>query len=66
MQEEYGRSGALTGLSRLQFDQVVWFVAIAVVLPHQLVELFQVNCVLLGVEEGTADSMLPHTCSDHL
>lgn len=59
-------SGILTGLDCLEFDQVFWLVAIAMVLPHLQVEPLQVHCVLLGVEQRAADSLLPHTCSDHL
>lgn len=57
-------SGILTGLYYL--DQVFWFVAFAMVLPHLQVQPLQVHCVLLGVEKRAADSLLPHTCSDHL
>lgn len=58
-------SGVLTGLDCLEFDHVLWLVAVAVVLPHLQIELLQVHCVLLGVEQGTADSLFPNTCSDH-
>ena len=57
-------SGILTGLHCL--DQMFWFVAIAVVLPHSQVEFLQVHCVLLGVEERATDSLSPNTRSDHL
>lgn len=57
-------SGILTGLHYL--DHVLWFVAVAMVLPHPQVEFFQVHCVLLGVEERAANSLSPNTCSDHL
>jgi len=59
-------SGVLTGLYCLEFDQVFWLVAIAVVLPHLEVEPFQVRCILFSVEKGAADSLFPNTCSDHL
>lgn len=57
-------SGILTGFHYL--DQVLWFVADAMVLPHPQVEFFQFHCVLLGVEERAADSLSPNTRSDHL
>lgn len=57
-------SRILTGLYCL--DQVFWFVAIAMVLPHLQIEPLQVHCVLLCVEKRAADSLLPNTCSDHL
>lgn len=56
-------SGILSGLCYL--DQVFWFVAIAVMLPHLQVEPLQVHCVLLGVEKRAADSLFPNTCSHH-
>lgn len=57
-------SGILTGLHCL--DQVFWFVADAMVLPHSQVEFLQVHRVLLGVEERAADPLSPNTGSDHL
>lgn len=59
-------SGIFTGLYCLEFEQVFWFLAIAMVLPHLQIEPLQVYCVLLGVEKRAADSLLPNTCSDHL
>lgn len=57
-------SGILTGLHYL--DQVFWFFAVAMVLPHPQVEFLQFHCVLFGVEERAADSLSPNTRSDHL
>lgn len=57
-------SSILTGLHCL--DQVFWFVAITMVLPHSQVEFLQVHCVLLCIEERAADSLSPNTRSDHL
>ena len=59
-------SGILTGLYCLEFDQVFWLVAIAMMLPHLQIEPLQVHCVLLCVEKRAADSLLPNTCSHHL
>lgn len=44
---------------------MIWLVAVTVVLPHLQIELLQVHCVLLGVEQGAADSLFPNACSDH-
>lgn len=59
-------SSIFTSLYCLVFDQVIWLVAIAVVLPHLQIEPLQVHCVLLGVEKRAANSLLPNTRSDHL
>lgn len=57
-------SGSFTGLHYL--DQVLWFVAVTMVLPHSQVEFFQFHCILFGVEERAADPLSPNTRSDHL
>lgn len=58
--------GALTGLQRVNFDQVIRFASTSVVLPHLQVEPLQVHGVLFGVEERTAYALLPHTRADLL
>lgn len=45
---------------------MLWLVAIAMMLPHLQVQSLQVSRVLLGVEQGTADPLLPDSCPDHL
>ena len=59
-------SGIVTRLYCLEFDQRFWLVALAMVVPHLQVEPLQVHGVLLSIEKRAADSLLPHTCSNHL
>lgn len=42
------------------FDHVVGFVASSIVIPHLKIKPLQVHCVLLGVEQRTGYSLLPH------
>lgn len=58
--------GALAGLQRLHFDQVVRFASGSVMLPHLQVESLQVYGVLFGVEERAANTLLPHAGTDLL
>lgn len=58
--------GLLSALCCLESDKVFWFVATGMMLPHLQVKPLQVHCVLLGVEEWTANSLFPNTCSNHL
>ena len=59
-------SGTLATLDGLQVHQVFRLGPSSMVLPHLQVELLQVHGVLLCVEEGAADTLFPHTSSDHL
>lgn len=59
-------SGILTGLYCLEFDQVFWLIAVAMVLPHLQIEPLQLYRVLLGVEKRAANSLLPNARSNHL
>lgn len=59
-------SSTLAALYLRDIDEVVRLLPARMVLPHLQVELLEVCGVLLRVEQGAADPLLPHTRSNHL